>query len=57
MAALRKFPNPDISKADRRGRIAVRLQLDRCAIVGPIFGLSDVERFTGQLKVVLEQKS
>ena len=35
---LAQFPNPDISKADGRRRIAVRLQLDRRAVIRPIAG-------------------
>src|SRR5579859_7699654 len=35
-------PHPYIAKADRRRRIAMRLQLDRRAVIGLVFRFADV---------------
>jgi hypothetical protein len=40
----RQLADPDVAEADRRARVAVRLQLDRRPVVRLVVRLADVER-------------
>src|SRR5690606_10405999 len=50
---LRQRPHPDVAEADRRARVAVRLQLDRRITVRAVAGRADVHRLAGELEPVL----
>src|SRR5829696_9059734 len=54
---LIQLPDPDIPKADRRARIAVRLELDRCRAVCGVLRRADVRGVPLQLVVVLHQRA
>src|SRR5205085_900810 len=52
---LREVPHPDITKADRRARIAVRLQLDRRRPMFLVRWCANVERLPFQDDVILHE--
>src|SRR4051812_32949655 len=54
---LVELPNPDVPEADRRARIAMRLQLDRRGAVLVVRRRADVERLAFERDVILHENA